>query len=101
MSEDNQENTIDNNECEMCQYILQELKSNGDIISHIKDKRKELIIQHFIINPIVGHCRGLGLCTKHMATIKRDNKYRISKGFPIPEGIKKFELVRKLQDSDI
>lgn len=34
--------------------------------------------------PVVAHCRGFGLCSKHAETIKRDNKIRAKKGLDIP-----------------
>jgi hypothetical protein len=88
----------DVNECIFCKLILSSLKNNGDITSHIPLERRELIIKHYIIGQVIGFCRGFGLCSKHMATIKRDNKYRILKGKSIPDNL---DLIRKLQESDI
>lgn len=34
--------------------------------------------------PVVAHCRGVGLCSKHAETIKRDNKIRAKKDMNIP-----------------
>jgi len=95
--------------CEFCKIYWEQLLNGGNLVDHLSPKRKEAIIKYFNIDiddrdkeapyaDVVGYCRGLGLCNKHLATIKRDNKYRLSKGVNIPTNL---ELLRKPQDSDI
>lgn len=95
--------------CEFCKIYWEQLLNGGNLVNHLSEKRRQAIIKYFNIDipdrdetkpyaNVVGYCRGFGLCEKHLATIKRDNKYRLSKQVEIPTNL---ELLRKPQDSDI
>lgn len=85
--------------CSFCSIILDNLKNVDTILlSHIHINRRNIMLNNYKPMKIVGYCRGYGLCSKHIQTIKRDNKYRIMKGETIPESL---ELLRKIHISDI
>ena len=87
-----------NNNCIMCELIYSQLKEDGELLSHISKPKRDGLLKYFQIGEIVGYCRGIGLCSKHMSTLKRDNKYRLLKGETIPKDL---SLRRKLQYPDI
>lgn len=89
-------NTCDN--CVLCEIIYAQLKEDGELISHFSKTQKDALLKHFNVGEVVGYCRGVGLCSKHMSTIKRDNKYRVLKKQPIPKDL---SLFRRLQYPDI
>ena len=99
MTKKEQENKCDKIEnCVLCEIIYAQLKEDGELISHFSQTQKDALLKHFKVNSAVGYCRGVGLCSKHMSTIKRDNKYRVLKKQTIPKDL---SLFRRLQYPDI
>lgn len=97
--------------CFFCKLLVKELKEGSgnfkdtplivreqylDIMNKGSDVRKNPK-KLKEIGPLMearAYCRGMGLCSKHADTIKRDNKVRAKKGIDIPTDL---SIVGKLR----
>ena len=75
--------------CAFCLKLKEMIKKGERPFDKMSDSAKDANLKNIEknINNVSGFCRGFPLCASHVLTIKRDNKYRISKGLDIPKNL--------------
>jgi hypothetical protein len=78
--------------CKFCELLLGMLERKEEPFNTMTPEQREANKCN-LFKPVVGYVRGFPLCANHVNTIKRDNKYRISKGIDVPDTLETLRLL--------